>query len=160
MAVNADQLKESMRYWTTGVAIVCSRLGNEVHGMTVNSFTSISVVPALVTVTLAKTTRTHEMVSDSGVFSISILASDQAEISDRFAGKIAEDQDRFEGVDSISLASGVPAIAGGLAWLDCRVIQKYEMGSSTLFIGEVEEALTKGGSPLIYHNRRYAVLGD
>ncbi len=145
-----------MRQWTTGVTVVTSRSGDRAHGMTVNSFTSLSLDPPLVSVTLALDTRTQRLVEQSGIFGVTILKDDQVEISDRFAGRIPEGDNRFAGVETFALVSGAPLIQGGLAYLDCRVIHSYAMRSSILYIGEVMAVRTAGeGQPLVYHNRLY-----
>jgi flavin reductase (DIM6/NTAB) family NADH-FMN oxidoreductase RutF len=129
--------------------------------MTVNSFASISLEPAVVSVCLAHTTRTYRLVADSGLVGITILSQDQQEISDRFAGRIPEDGDRFAGLETFSLASGVPLISGGLAYLDCQVRTTLRLEFSTLFLLDVLEALPeKEGRPLIYYNRGYHRLYD
>jgi len=154
--IPAEYLRHAMRQWTTGVTIVTTQLGEQRHGMTVNSFTSLSLEPPLVTVTLAIGTRTQMMVEQSGLFGVTILNENQGEISDRFAGRIPEGADRFAGLETFQIHSGVPFIQGGLAYLDCKVVFSYAMQSSKMYIGEVV-AIHPGqeGQPLIYHNRLY-----
>ena len=160
MTVSAELLKESMRHWVSGVAIATSKEFPDIHGMTVNSFTSVSIIPPLIVVTLAKNTRTYKMVMNTGLLGISILAEDQKDISDRFAGLISENNDRFDGVETFQLISGVPFILGGLSFLDCEVQHNYEMDFSTLFIARVMAIKNSSGRPLIYQNRGYYQLGD
>jgi flavin reductase (DIM6/NTAB) family NADH-FMN oxidoreductase RutF len=154
--IPAEYLRHAMRQWTSGITIVTSCLGEKRHGMTVNSFTSLSLEPPLVTVTLAIGTRTQMMVDQSGLFGVTILNENQADISDRFAGRVPEGDDRFAGLEIFQISSGVRFIQGGLAFLDCKVIFSYGMQSSKLYIGEVV-ALQPGkqGQPLVYHNRLY-----
>ncbi len=154
--VPAESLRQAMRQWTTGVTVVTSRFGGLRHGMTVNSFTSLSLDPPLVSVTLALETRTQRLVEQSGIFGVTILKEDQAEISDRFAGRIPEGNDRFAGFEVFELVSGVPFIQGGLAFLDCKVIHAYAMRSSKQYIGEVVAVqIARDGHPLVYHKRVY-----
>lgn len=156
MSEIGELLRQSMRHWPTGVTVVTSRSGDYRHGMTVNSFASISLEPAVVSVSLAHTTKTYSLVADSGLAGITILSQNQAEISDRFAGRIPEESDRFAGVETFTLSSGVPFISGGLAFLDCRVRATLRLELSTLFLLDVLAALPgTGGSPLIYYNRGY-----
>ena len=124
--------------------------------MTVNSFTSISVNPALITVTLMNTTRTYHLVVSSGIFGITVLSVDQQSIADRFAGRGGEESNRFESIDMFTLETGAPFITGGLAFLDCRVAYSHPMPESTLFIGEVLAAQRiEDDRPLVYFNRDY-----
>ncbi len=160
MSVTTDEFKQVMRNWTTGVAIISSEHRGVYHGMTINSFSSISVHPALVVVTLANNTRTSQLVKRSRVFGLTLLASFQKEISDRFAGKVSEDGDRFAGLSTFYLSSLCPFISGGLAWLDCGITNEINLETSTLFIAEVFEVKIAGGEPLLYHNRDYYRLGE
>ena len=149
-------LRLAMRAWAAGVTVVTAVNEGVAHGMTVNSFTSISLDPAMITISLQKTTRTFEYVSKAQAFGLTILSSEQADISDLFAGRKPEVQDRFAGLQTETLVTGSPFIVGGLAWLDCRVVQTYDAGMNTLFISEVVAARGTGeGSPLLYHNREY-----
>lgn len=158
MPVNGEELKESMRRWATGVAVVTSVDHLEKHGMTVNSFISISIEPPLICVTLANDTRTKKMIEKTNIFGVTILSDQQGEIADRFAGRISDIENRFQGLNFFMLESGVPFLSDGLGFLDCVVKYKYAMTNSTLFIGEVISTKNNTGSPLIYLNRKYHQL--
>ena len=159
MTLDPEVLRHAMRQWATGVTVVTTQLGGQRHGMTVNAFTSVSLEPPLVLVSLERTTRTHALVERSGVFGVTILAGDQLEVSERFAGRVSDLSDRFAGLETDRLSSGVPFIRGGLAYLDCRVVERHEVGTHTLFIGEVTAAQSDGeGGPLLYLNREYREL--
>ena len=122
--------------------------------MTVNSFTSISLEPPMISVTLKKLTHTHELAEKSGEFSLTILSSNQADLSDRFAGKMPDITDRFDGLETDKLDIDAPLLKGGLAYLNCRVVNSIPVGENTLFIAEVIAAQGEGeGDPLVYHNR-------
>lgn len=150
-----------MRRWTTGVTVVSSFWGEDRHGLTVSSFTSISLEPPLVSVSIARNTRTYGLIENSGVFGVTILAQAQQEISDRFAGRVADSDDRFRGLETFSLVTGVSFIVGGLAWLDCRVISKLETGNNSVFLGSVAAAQSVDGSaPLLYYDQDYRNLCD
>jgi flavin reductase (DIM6/NTAB) family NADH-FMN oxidoreductase RutF len=154
MADIGEMLRQSMRHWPTGVTVVTSLAGAYRHGMTVNSFASISLDPAVVSISLAHNTRTYSLIAESGLVGITILSQEQKEISDRFAGRIPEEGDRFAGMETTTLVSGVPLIMGGLAFLDCRVRATLRLDHSTLFMLDVLAAQTEtDGSPLIYYNR-------
>lgn len=160
MAVTAEDLKEIMRCWVTGVTVVTSKFENLILGMTVNSLVSVSIDPPMISIILANNTRTKSLVDQSKIFGITILSEKQVEISDRFAGRIAEMEDRFEGVGTFTLLSGVPFIENGLAFMDCVVKYTYAMQFSTLYIGEVVATEQRNGTPLIYHNRHYHLLKE
>jgi flavin reductase (DIM6/NTAB) family NADH-FMN oxidoreductase RutF len=155
----SEQLRNVMRQWSTGVCVVISQHNGLIHGMTVNSFTSISLDPPLISVTLANNTRTFNLIKQSERFSISILQASQEEISDKFAGKIVDDGDRIKGVDVITLPGGLIALSQSLAWLECKIKLLIPFENSTLILGDVVNAnLVQNGKPLIYHNRGYFSL--
>lgn len=148
-----------MRRWTSGVTVVAARAGGLIHGMTASSFTSVSLDPPLVLVALANTSRTGEMIRRAGHFGVTILADTQQELSEIFAGRVPDSGDRFAGIETETLQSGVPFIAGGLACLDCRLVQAIPAGSTTIYLGEVMAVSTRrDGSPLVYFNRDYQEL--
>jgi len=145
-----------MRAWSAGVTVVTAVRESKQHGATVNSFTSISLEPAMITISLQKSARAHELISKSRVFGLTILSAGQSKIADLFAGKIPNVENRFAGLQTQMLVTGSPLLVGGLAWLDCRVVETFDAVNSTLFIAEVLAAQNTGdGQPLIYHNRDY-----
>lgn len=156
MTLDPEALRSAMRAWSAGVTIVTAVHEGEMHGMTVNSFTSISLEPPLLIISLQQHTRTHELVMKSRAFGLTILSSEQVKVSDLFAGRMPEVEDRIAAVKTETLVTGSPLIVGGLAWLDCRVLQTYDAKQTTLFIAEAVAARGTGsGEPLIYHNREY-----
>ena len=161
MTLDPEQLRHAMRAWTTGVTVVTATHAGEQYGMTVNSFTSISLEPPLVSLALKNLTHTYQLVEKSGEFSVTILASAQKELSDRFAGKHPEIKDRFEGVPTETLSIKAPLIKGGIAYFNCRVLNTVPVGENTLFIAEVIAAQGEGTrEPLVYHNRVYWKLAE
>lgn len=156
MTLDPEKLRRAMRAWTTGVAIVTSIYQDQQYGMTVNSFTSISLDPPLISVTLKQLTHTHELVVKSGMFSVTILTADQRELSDRFAGKLPHITNRFDGVQTETISLDSPVFKAGMAYFDCHVVSSMPVGENTLFVAEVLDARGEGeGEPLVYHNRHY-----
>lgn len=103
------------------------------------------------------------------MFGVTVLNEMQQPISDRFAGRIPDAEDRFEGLPVFTLVSGAPFIASGLAFFDCEVTATFPVGDHTLFVGRVVAlqtapvltgALKTGPEmrPLIYYNRGYRRL--
>lgn len=154
--VDPEIMRLAMRNWATGVTVVSSVHDGVRHGMTVSSFTSVSIDPAMLLVSLQEQSRTHRLVSESRIFGVSILDHNQAAISDRFAGRHTERQDRFRGLETFTLVTGAPLLRGCLVSFDCRVCETFEIGQHTLFVGQVL-AMQKGAGeqPLIYFNRQY-----
>ena len=157
----SEAFRIAMRQWASGVGIATSVYKGNAHGMTISSFTSIAVQPPTLLVSLAKRTRTHELVMASGILGITLLNLDQREISQRFAGRTHEEGNRFEGIETFVMVTGAPMIKNGLAFFDCRIHQTLDMTETTLFIADVIDSRTNtGGKPLIYYNRDYHRLQE
>lgn len=152
----SESLREVMRGWPTGVAVVTSSFAGTAHGMTVNSLTSVSLEPPIVTVSLANLSRTYELVTQRRAFAVTFLDETQQHIADIFAGKVPEEEDRFTGLETFSLSTGIPLLKAGRAHLDCLVLQSIPLRNSTLFVGEVQAAQGDlSRAPLVYLNRAY-----
>jgi flavin reductase (DIM6/NTAB) family NADH-FMN oxidoreductase RutF len=161
MNPNPEEFRRAMRQWATGVTVVSVEHKGIRHGMTVNSFTSLSLHPPLVLISLERGTRTHDLLLESGTFGVTILSSHQQDISDRFAGRLTEQEDRFKGLESFTLISGAPFLAGGIAFFDCRAIHSHQAATHTLFIGDVMAVdIHPEAPPLIYYDRAYRGLSD
>ena len=152
----ADQLRAAMRAWTSGVTIVTASYNGEQHGMTVNSFVSVSLAPPIVGISLQVSSRTYDVVRKAGAFGVTILETGQQPLAERFANQRASMQERLEGLETETLKTGAPFLKGGLVYLDCRVQQSIPAGMNTLFLAEV--VAVRGGTraaPLVYHDRAY-----
>ena len=120
--------------------------------MTVASFASLSLHPPLVLVCVEKAVKTHDAIAAAGKFGVSILAADQAEISTRFASR---SEDKFAGISVDRGALGVPLIRGALTTLECKVREQLPGGDHSIFVGEVVDARTAEGTPLLYFRSGY-----
>ena len=158
MSVDAESLKQTMRRWASGVTVVTSVADGQHTGLTASSFTSISVDPPLILMSLQAFTPTLKLIEQSGVFGVSILTSQQAHLSVQFAGfaKLPEGADKFYGVELFTAETGAPLIAHSAAWMDCKLSSIYEAGLSRIVVGEVI-ATGQGEDklPLVYLNRAY-----
>jgi flavin reductase (DIM6/NTAB) family NADH-FMN oxidoreductase RutF len=156
-----DDLRMIMRRWSTGVTLVTVNDGKKNHGMTVNSFTSISLEPPLILVSLESGTRTNRMVREASSFAVAILEQSQQDLAERFAGRISDNDDRFRNVAIFSSSLGHPIPDGCLAYIDGQVQHAHEVGTHTLFIAlTTHGAATRDGKPLLYYNQDYRHLID
>src|SRR5437660_187399 len=96
--------------------------------------------------------KTHDAIAAAGKFGVSILAADQGEISTRFASR---SDDKFAGIPVDRGALGVPLIRGALTTLECKVREQLPGGDHSIFVGEVVDARTAGGTPLLYFRSGY-----
>jgi flavin reductase (DIM6/NTAB) family NADH-FMN oxidoreductase RutF len=142
--------------FSTGVAIatVVDARGAP-HGMTVNSFTSVSLEPPLVLICIDHKARIHEQFMTCNAFALNILREDQQELSTHFARPA---DDRFGAVDWTAGETGVPLIPEVLATMECVVDRRIESGDHTILIGEVVNAVRHEGRPLIYFSSSYRSL--
>ena len=160
MAVDAQDFKNALAHWATGVTVVTTRSGDRHIGITASSLTSLSLEPPQILICVARKLYTHAAILESGVFAVNILNVEQVEWGMRFAGMIPENGDRFEDIDFDTATTGCAILPGVLGWLDCTVRHAYDGGDHTIFVGEVVAAGFENGPPLLYFNRHWRQLSD
>ncbi len=154
MAYSPDNFKRAMSQFASGVTVVTTRHGETPIGITASSFTSLSLEPPLVLVSLNKRLFTHNVIAESGYFAVNVLSARQLDLGMRFAGMKPEIKDRFDGLNVTTAATGAPLLPDSLAWVDCTVWAMYDGGDHTIFVGEVKDlAVSDFDIPLLYHNR-------
>jgi 3-hydroxy-9,10-secoandrosta-1,3,5(10)-triene-9,17-dione monooxygenase reductase component len=148
-------LKQTMRVYPQGVTVVTAQGRDAPRGLTVSSFTSVSLTPPLVLFCVAKSSSHHDFFLKADSYAVNFLADDQKTISDRFAGRTTV-RDRFEGVKHTKGATGSPIISGVRAAIECRSWQAYDAGDHSILVGEVVAASTfPQKRPLIYYSQQY-----
>ena len=158
--LTSAELRRAWGCFATGVTIVTVRDGSDSRGMTANSFTSVSLDPPLVLVSIDQRNRTCALLKEGERFAVSVLTEAHRALSDRFAGRQGHDmQDHFEDVPHYLTVDGLPLITDALATFTCRVVAVHAAGDHSLFIGQVEEfASAPGAAPLLFFSGRYARL--
>jgi len=150
MPIDSDSFRATLGRFPTGVTVVTvDRPDTGVHGITVSSFTSLSLIPPLVGVAIGHKSRAHGMLPSLSRYGVSILAEDQGPISDHFAGRPVTVADPFETLD------GHPVIRGAAAQLVCVVVNQVVVGDHTLVVGRVETAALFDRPSLAYGQGRY-----
>ena len=157
MPIDSSRFKDALRHWASGVTIITARSGDEVCGMTVSAFSSVSADPPLVLVCADRSCKTRPAIAAGGVFAVNILARGQEELSTRFATDGNEAR-RFDGLHCKTGPSGAPWIPGALAVIDCKVASAHEAGDHTIYVGEVLEIEFSAGEPLLYYQASYRSL--
>jgi flavin reductase len=151
-------LRRACGQFATGVTIVTVRDGDGVRGMTANSFTSVSLDPPLVLVSIDLKNRTHELVTEQGRFAVNVLTQEHQPWSDRFAGRHGDLQHQFDDVPH-RLVDGLPVLEGVAAALVCDLTAVYPAGDHSLFIGEVKRLeWAPDRAPLLFHGGQYRGL--
>ena len=161
MPISPDEYKDALRHFASGVTIVTIKGGDEVHGLTVSAFASISPDPPLISVMIDQRHHAFELIERAGaVFAVNVLRREHEELSNRFA--FVKDEDRFAVGEWTTAATGAPVLADALAWLDCTVFDKLAAGTHTIYVGEVvaSAAPHPDQSPLVYWNRGYRSLDE
>ncbi|MFK7867375.1 MAG: flavin reductase family protein [Alphaproteobacteria bacterium] len=158
---NGLKLRASFGKFATGVTIVSaiSKAGKPV-GFTANSFTSVSLDPALLLVAIGKDNKLHEVFETAAHFAISILQQNQQTISNQFANPNGM---RFEALENDGGLSpyigpfGLPLIPDALAWFCCESERVIEAGDHSLLIGKILQhgEAQASNAPLIYWNGQY-----
>ncbi len=147
--------RRTLGMFATGVTVLTTRNGDQVHGMTANAFMSVSLRPPLVLISLDRRARMSAMLHEGTRFGVSVLAQGQAELSDKFAGRAVDAEADFV------VVRDTPLVGGALAHLVARVVRSYWGGDHSLFLGHVEYARYGEGEPLLFHGGRYErMLGE
>lgn len=157
MPFDESEFKRAMSHFASGITVVTTEAGGEKFGMTVASFASLSLRPALVLVCIEKTPRTHDAIVSAGKFAVNVLATTQCDVSTSFATKTG---DRFEGIASHAGKLGLPLLDGALVSVECTLYAQLPGGDHSIFVGEVKEAEFSEGSPLIYFRSGYHELAS
>jgi len=159
-------MKNALRLWASGVTVVTSSDGETRAGITVSSFSSVSLEPPLILFCLYHELKVLKQIKANGHFAVSILGEDQAALSAQMAGfaELPEGEDRFYGYDWITAETGSLIFSDALAWFDCKLYALYDGGTHKIVVGEVIAAHDMSNddspSPLVYFNRGYRQIVD
>jgi flavin reductase (DIM6/NTAB) family NADH-FMN oxidoreductase RutF len=162
MTLNPAEFRKAMGCFATGVTIITVDLDREVHGMTANAFSSVSLNPLLVLVCVDRRTSTHAHLHAKKRFGINVLGMDQRKISEYYASP-ARTHERAEaeaGARFDRTAHGTPVLHGALAYLECRLHSAQDAGDHTIFIAEVEDVVVREGEPLLFFRGEYRRVGE
>ena len=156
--ITSDKFRQVMGNFATGITVVTTLAGDGTpYGLTVNSFTSVSLNPLLILVCLDNELTGLQAFNESKWFGVSLLSEHQEDLSRLFAKKNSQRPDSifFEG------KLGMPLIRNSLAIMECETIVTYPGGDHTIFMGQVRtaEILEAGNGPLLYFRGRYRQLG-
>lgn len=147
-----------MGHFATGVTVITSlRASGELHGLTANAFSSVSLVPPLLLVCVDKKAESYPCFEESKVFTVNILSAEQEALSRKFA---VSGGNKFEGVSYRIGANGAPILDGSIAYLECKLSGSMDAGDHTVYLGEIEQAETHEAKPLLFFRGGYRELGD
>lgn len=152
---DSKQLRDVLGTFTTGVTVVTTRDANGVdHGVTANSFSSVSLDPPLILWSQAYTSKSLPAFRESRHFAVNILADNQVAVSNRFA---KSSDDKFTEIEFFRGIGDVPVLRGTVAHFECVKEAAYPAGDHLIFIGRVERVAHSGRRPLAFAHGQYMV---
>jgi flavin reductase (DIM6/NTAB) family NADH-FMN oxidoreductase RutF len=154
--LSPELFREVFGRFATGVAVITGAGSAGSGGMTANALCSLSLDPLMALVCFENRARTLPIVREAGRFGVNLLAAEQEDIAGVFASKLPE----AEKLDSVAhrLHTGVPIIAGALAWAVCELKELIAGGDHTIAIGQVVDLGLGEGEPLLWYSGRYHTL--
>jgi flavin reductase (DIM6/NTAB) family NADH-FMN oxidoreductase RutF len=161
--VSSADFRGAMRHLTGGVSVITAGRGKDITGMTVTSVSSFSVDPPTLIVSINRDASSFPLIRRHGAFGVNILAADQLDIAERFAGKGGlKGADRFAGARWMTAVSGVPLLVGALSAVDCEVEEIFERHSHGIIIGRVRDVRnsTRNAALAYWHGQYVAVDQD
>ncbi len=156
--IDSDLFRETMRQWAAGVTVITVAESGHVHGMTANSFTSVSCTPPLMLFCVGRSNDSHKMMKVGSTVGVNLLSESQIEISERFATKTSA-RYQFDDLGAFVGPHGATLFHGCATVMEAVVSQAYEAGDHTIFIGEILWAKPDSTKkPLLYSQGGYARL--
>ncbi len=154
-AFDQRELRGALGRFATGVTIVTAKSDDGVYvGVTVSSFNAVSLDPPLVLWSLDRKSGTLPVFESATHFAVSVLSTDQVELSNTFASR---ESGKFDDLQCVEGAGGAPLIPSSLATFECRNAQQYDGGDHVIFVGEIEALDRREGTALLFHDGAYCV---
>jgi flavin reductase (DIM6/NTAB) family NADH-FMN oxidoreductase RutF len=156
--IDPKDLRKALGHFVTGVTVVTTRaVSGELAGLTVNSFSSLSLSPPLVMWSIALSAASFAAFETCSHFVVNVLAEDQIRLAERFA---QSGGDKFKDLLMREGIAGIPLLDGVAASFACRITSRYPGGDHTILVGEVLAYEQSERAPLLYARGRYCRLGD
>jgi len=153
-----QDFKDAMTQMATGVTIVTTFCDDTNFGMTVSSFTSVSLHPPLVSICIDKRVTICPVIEKSKTFAVNILSHNQIELGKIFSTPSFNMNQRFQNGTWHRTKTQSPILEDSLAYLDCTLHSSHDIGDHFIFIGEVKSCTSQNGIPAIYYERQWHSL--
>lgn len=158
-SITASAFTSALSLTANGVSVVTTRHDGIEAGLTVSSMCSVCADPALILVCVNTDNEFCSLADHSGVFAVNIIPNDSVELATVFAGLSEHPEaSRFDTGEWTNLTTGSPILTNALVALDCQVDSSVVKGSHRVFFGKVVDIRTTSGEPLIYTDRRFAIV--
>ena len=152
------RLRDIFGTFASGLTVITSSTPQGPAGFTCQSFASLSLEPALVTFSPARTSSTWPVLRDAGSFTVNILPAEHQHLAGQFA---RSGTDKFAGVSHTSSPLGNPILDDALAWIDCELHAEYDGGDHTIVVASVRHLSARNDAePLLFFKGRYAGLSQ
>ena len=158
MSITTGEFRKALGQFPTGVTVVTvmrepgHAFWPGVHGMTANSFASVSLEPPQILVCVDTRAKTHALVQEQKLFGINFLAHDHESWA-RFFAKPEQPPSELErlGIKFSASERGTPLLEAALVQLDCELVSAHSAGDHSIFVGQVHQIVARDGSPLLFH---------
>jgi flavin reductase (DIM6/NTAB) family NADH-FMN oxidoreductase RutF len=140
MALNDELINKVTWKIPTALALIGSRAGDERNAMTASWITQLSMEPVLIGVGVENDAVTHRLISDGGSFTVNLWDSGDTRVFVKFSKPAADDGATLNGRAVRAATTGAPVFEEALAWMDCEVRHRLDLGTHTLFVGEIVDA--------------------
>jgi len=157
MTFDAKEFRNALGCFATGITVVTSRsAAAEPLGVTINSFSSVSLDPPLVLFSLARVGGHCQEFINAGKFAVNVLTPDQRALSDRFA---SARENRFEGIEFKAGENGCPVFSNSLSVFECETFAVHDGGDHAVFICKVTNVVSgEDNEALLFHKGQYHSL--
>lgn len=158
IARDKPPLNQALFQITHGLYILTAKRGEKRNGQCLDAAMQVTNTPPRIAISVSKTTLTHEMIKETGLFILNVIDkenSNRSELIRHFGFQSGRSVNKFASIPFENGENGAPIIADSKAFYECRVLSDLDLGTHTLFIADVERAGTKEqGEPLTYNEYR------
>jgi flavin reductase (DIM6/NTAB) family NADH-FMN oxidoreductase RutF len=153
VSIEQTEFRQALGHFASGVTVITTQHQGQLHGTTVSSFCSLSLQPALILVGIDLHSTIHDLIIESEIFAVNILAEHAETLSNHFARRAPN---KFSNIGYQLGQLGVPLLDDALTRLECRLVNRHPGGDHSIFIGEVVATSTQPYSqPLLYFRSKY-----
>ena len=151
-----NALRQALGAFATGVTVVTTRIGNDnPEGMTVNSFSAVSLQPPLVLWCAHRSIGPFDTFHQASHYAVHVLHAGQQPLAEHFA---LDTDDKFSSVPFESGIAGLPLLGDFAALFQCRVEQRLDGGDHEILLGRILRMEHRPAEPLLFHAGRFRII--
>jgi flavin reductase (DIM6/NTAB) family NADH-FMN oxidoreductase RutF len=140
MAIDDEMLNKVTWKIPNALALIGSRSGDQRNAMTASWITQLSMAPVLIGVAVDNDAITHRLITDGGSFTVNLWDAEDTRVFVKFSKPAVDDGSTLNGRPVRVATTGAPVFDEAAAWMDCELRQQLDLGTHTLFVGEVVDA--------------------